>query len=116
MKEQFYLREAEESDLRLFPEIERKAETLFPPGRIVDPGVPYPREKLEKALKAEEIVENFGIYNIACCHALMANKEKAYEALRKAVEADPTNKAHTKQDPDWEIYWDDAEFQEIVRE
>ena len=74
-------------------------------------------EALKIARKAEGIMENAGIYNIACCHALLGEKKEAFEALRKAVAADPKLKRYAREeDEDWKNYRADPAFQEIVRE
>ncbi len=54
-------------------------------------------------------------YNLACSYALVGEKKKAIETLRKAVILGYRDYAYMEQDPDLESLRDDEEFKEIVR-
>jgi phospholipase/carboxylesterase len=55
------------------------------------------------------------MYNIACLHCLLGQKDKAYEWLEKAVEAGYDDAAQLRQDPDFTVIRGEDRFRRVVR-
>jgi len=72
---------------------------------------------LEKALKLSiNLIESgYGnYYNLACVYALLENKLEALKNLETSLSNQYINKAHVLQDSDWQDYWKDKDFLEIM--
>jgi len=67
--------------------------------------------KLSRLLPHEPEVH----YNLACSYALLGEKKKAIETLRKAVILGYRDYSHMQEDPDLESLRNDEEFKEIIR-
>jgi hypothetical protein len=55
------------------------------------------------------------VYNIACAHALMGNREAALEWLGRSVEAGFRDLGHARLDPDLALIREDPRFEKILR-
>ena len=55
------------------------------------------------------------VYNIACIHAVMGDKNSAYSWLEKAVEDGYSDADHLVQDEDFKAIRDEARFQKLVK-
>lgn len=53
-------------------------------------------------------------YNKACLHSLLGEKPKMIYSLRKAIKFKPELKSYAKNDPDFEDFRDDPDFQELT--
>jgi tetratricopeptide (TPR) repeat protein len=53
-------------------------------------------------------------YNRACVHALSGDKTKALADLKKAIEMQPSLKAHAAKDSDFKALLDDADFKKLT--
>jgi tetratricopeptide (TPR) repeat protein len=77
-------------------------------------------KKLDEALKAHEKAAEFpqyaptATYNVACVYALRNDKDKAFEWLKKAVDAGFTNADHIETDADMDSLRGDPRFAKIV--
>ena len=69
---------------------------------------------LDKAKRAEKLKPGGGIYNMACCRALLGEKKLALAALKKAVEFHPRFKSMAAKDEDLRTLWEDKTFRAIV--
>ncbi len=54
-------------------------------------------------------------YNLACSLALTGDKEKALDALRKAIHLGYVDAVHMKKDPDLKSLREEPVFQELLR-
>jgi non-specific serine/threonine protein kinase len=54
------------------------------------------------------------LYNAACCYALLKDKPRALETLKKAIEAGYSNMEWISKDPDLLSLYDDPEFLRLV--
>jgi tetratricopeptide (TPR) repeat protein len=54
------------------------------------------------------------LYNAACSYALLKDKPRALETLKKAIEAGYANMEWISKDPDLQSLHDDSEFQKLV--
>jgi TPR repeat protein len=74
-------------------------------------------EALEAHLKAAEFPnsKSLGTYNAACVYALKKDKEKAFEWLKKAVEAGFSQVDTLEEDSDMDNLRDDPRFAEVVK-
>ncbi len=68
----------------------------------------------EKVLSLDPGSER-ALYAQACVHARSGEREKALEALRRAIEANPSNRVLASSDGDFEPLRDDAEFSALLR-
>jgi tetratricopeptide (TPR) repeat protein len=55
-------------------------------------------------------------YKKGCCYSLLGDKGRALADLKEVVRLDPSIKEDAKTDEDFEAYWDDPDFLEIVGE
>jgi tetratricopeptide (TPR) repeat protein len=55
------------------------------------------------------------MYNLACAHALQGNKQRAFDALEKAIENGFDNTHHMSEDEDLRSLQGDPHFYELVR-
>ena len=69
---------------------------------------------LEKAKRVEELKPGEGIYNTACCQALLGKKRLALATLRKAVEFNSSYKKMAAEDEDFRSLREDKAFRAIV--
>ena len=68
----------------------------------------------EKALELGAGFPSNAAYNIACCYALLGEKEQAFKWLQKAFDMGFRNLAHSQQDSDLVSLHDDPRFNKIV--
>ena len=68
----------------------------------------------EKALELGAGFPANAAYNIACCYALLGEKEQAFKWLQKAFDMGFRNLAHSQTDSDLQILHDDPRFNKIV--
>jgi tetratricopeptide (TPR) repeat protein len=68
----------------------------------------------EKALELREGFPSNVAYNIACCYALLGDKENAIKWLDKSFELGFRNLAHAQTDSDLESLHQDARFRKLV--
>jgi tetratricopeptide (TPR) repeat protein len=68
----------------------------------------------EKALELGAGFPSNAAYNIACCYALLGEKEQAFKWLQKAFDMGFRNLAHSQTDSDLQILHDDPRFNKIV--
>lgn len=68
----------------------------------------------EKALELRAGFPSDAAYNIACCYALLGEKQRALEWLEKAFDMGFRDLAHAQTDSDLESLHSDARFQRIV--
>ena len=54
------------------------------------------------------------VYLIASTYALIGNRQKAIESLKKAIKLDETNRIHARYDPDFESLYGESEFKKMV--
>ncbi len=71
---------------------------------------------LAKAQQAEHLRPGSGIYNMACCHALLGQTRKALAALKAAIESDPECRKMAADDPDFEALRKNKTFRALVSE
>lgn len=81
----------------------------------------YGNKEYRKAIQAYEKALELGAgfpsnaaYNIACCYALLGEKEQAFKWLQKAFDMGFRNLAHSQTDSDLKILHDDPRFNKIV--
>jgi len=55
------------------------------------------------------------MYNLACAHALRGDKQRAFDALKRAIENGFDNSHHMTQDEDLRLLQGDPHFYELVR-
>jgi len=55
------------------------------------------------------------LYGLACTYSLKGDKEKALTNLRMAIVSNPWKKSDTRNDPDFQWLWNDADFRRITR-
>lgn len=74
------------------------------------------KEAMEAAKKLHELLPNDAdtIYNIACLHCLMGEKDEAYASLEKAIKAGYRDADHMMQDKDFRTIRGEDRFREIV--
>ena len=53
-------------------------------------------------------------YNLACSHALVGNREEAFETLEEAIRLGYREPAHMREDPDLASIREDPRFREIL--
>ncbi len=68
----------------------------------------------EKALELGGGFPSNAAYNIACCYALLGEKEQAFKWLQKAFDMGFRNLAHSQTDSDLQSLHDDPRFNKIV--
>ncbi|HKR58443.1 MAG TPA: tetratricopeptide repeat protein, partial [Pyrinomonadaceae bacterium] len=68
----------------------------------------------EKALELGAGFPSNAAYNIACCYALLGEKEQAFKWLQKSFDMGFRNLAHSQTDSDLQILHDDPRFNKIV--
>ncbi|HET6670234.1 MAG TPA: tetratricopeptide repeat protein [Pyrinomonadaceae bacterium] len=68
----------------------------------------------EKALELGGGFPSNAAYNIACCYALLGEKEQAFKWLQKAFDMGFRNLAHSQTDSDLQSLHDDPRFAKIV--
>jgi tetratricopeptide (TPR) repeat protein len=84
-------------------------------------GAYYESKEYRKAIAAYEQAIKLGAgfpsnaaFNIACCYALLGEKEKALEWLQRAFDMGFRNLEHSQKDTDLVILHDDPRFKKIV--
>src|SRR5215813_11682874 len=84
-------------------------------------GAAYQAKNYRKAIPAyEKVIELRGglpanaAYNIACCYALMGEKEQALQWLQKAFDMGFRNVANAQTDPNLQSLRDDARYRKLV--
>jgi len=70
------------------------------------------KEAFEKCQKSVDLGGNN--YNLACCYAIMKNKEKALFYLEKSVEQKEFPIDFVLNDEDWKFYFEDEDFKKII--
>ncbi len=78
-----------------------------------EPEANHPKQALRWARKAARLAPPHGKYNWACALALLGRRREALEAL-KGLPPEQLRHADPATDRDWERYWDDPEFREIL--
>lgn len=100
---------ATEGDLRDYQRAERKMLSDYRAG-LYD-------KALETANKLHEMRPNdpVAMYNVACLHCLLGDKDKAYEWLEKAADSGYRDAEHMQKDYDLRTLWGEDRFRSIVR-
>jgi tetratricopeptide (TPR) repeat protein len=73
----------------------------------------YLEMALEKAKVAFELGDSG--YNLACCYALLNDKEKALNYLKGVLERKSADINMILQDDDWKNYLDDDDFKALIK-
>lgn len=97
------------NDLREFQHTERQMLKDYRTGRF--------DKALETANKLHEMrpEDPSVMYNIACLHCLLGQKDKSYDWLEKAVQAGYRDADHMQRDFDLRTIWGEDRFRSIVR-
>ena len=57
-----------------------------------------------------------GSYNLSCIYALKSDKENALKYLRISLEKQEVNVTFVENDTDWEYYYKDKDFVNLIEE
>jgi tetratricopeptide (TPR) repeat protein len=77
------------------------------------PEAQHPKRAIGFARKAVHLDPRHGRYNIACALALLGRRKQALDALGN-LSTEELKQADPRTDRDWQAYWDDPEFKEIL--
>ena len=100
---------------------------IFPLGALYinvwfDKGIAFQElKKYDKAIicydklsESKRIHYEESLYNKARIYSLMKNKEEMIKSLKKATDADWSLKEKAKTEKDFEFYWNDVDFEELL--
>lgn len=73
------------------------------------------QEALQKAQMAFEL-NPLKTYNLACCYVYLKNKTNALSYLKLTLKNDKISIIHILQDPDWELYKNDEDFINLLKQ
>lgn len=76
------------------------------------------KELILEALKISLIIKEKGgsVYNLACCYALLGEKQNALIYLKESINNKSIPLEHVKSDPDWNSLRSDPDFIALVKE
>ena len=100
------------------PEVSlKKAEDYYYQGIVESNRQRYDEalKHLDKALKMSPSDDRF-LYATAATRSLMGEREGALNLLKEAIQANPENRIHAQNDPDFEPLSDDDAFIDLVSE
>jgi tetratricopeptide (TPR) repeat protein len=95
----------------------RKAEDFYYQGIVESNRQEYEEalKHLDKALQMSPNDDRF-LYATAATRSLMGEREEALTILKEAIQANPENRIHAQNDPDFEPLSDDDAFIDLVSE